>query len=261
MKKSLLSKILAGAMSLGLISGGSFTSNNVIAANVGFEDEDEYDDDEFMKNESGDQTPNNVAKPYQLKRLAFVLCDAFIGPWLPHVISGEEGEGWLSFATDTACLIAKESVQKTSAAVEGYNQYANLDIIKELRTEKTVSRWPGYQYSINQEGKLIKSIPNFKDTVILEKKELEEVNKALDFCTQYSLDLKTLIKNFNSITGTEGNYTYAQKAITDEIYNFVKKMNECEKSAERAKSISEFINLARKLGWVAWDGAKFLGKI
>ena len=189
-----------------------------------------------------------------------MLCDAFIGPLLPHAISGEEGEGWLSLATEAAHLFATISVQRTSAAVKGYNQYANLDIIEKLRTEKTVIGWFG-QCSINKEGKLIESISDLIDTVILEKEELKEVNNALEFCAKHDLDLKTLIKNFNSITGTKGNYTYAQKEITDEIYNFVKKMNECEKSKERAESIFNFIDLAHKLGWGAWDGAKFLGKI
>ena len=51
MKKSLLSKLLAGVMSLGMVTGGrNFVSNNIIAATeVDYEDEDDTEDNKSGK--------------------------------------------------------------------------------------------------------------------------------------------------------------------------------------------------------------------
>lgn len=120
MKKSLLGKLLAGVMSLGMLSGGNFASNSVMAV-YDYEDENDegvecVDDKQLNENDSN----SGVGGLRRGTCLAFDFIPG-IGPVWGHIFAGTLGEDLTSRVTTIATALA------TSMAVQ------NEDI---LMTEK-----------------------------------------------------------------------------------------------------------------------------
>ena len=134
MKKSLLSKILAGAMSLGMISGGA-SMQNVCAMKLEDEDDDQYQDYYFEKTKPSNVGRNNVGREDNKVVRAATDLVPFFGPTLAHALLGTPSEDLMARITAITTLLAMHVAAKNSAIFlteKEHNVQKFREIIKEI---------------------------------------------------------------------------------------------------------------------------------